>query len=119
MTELYKGSCHCGAIHFSYESEKITKGLRCNCSICSRKGAMVSFDAIPQADLKIDAEENSLGLYQFGDKTAKHYFCKKCGIYTFHESTRKPGHFRVNLGCINDLDTFSLKAELFDGKHLL
>lgn len=101
MTELYKGSCHCGAIHFSYESEKITKGLRCNCSICSRKGAMVSFDAIPQADLKIDAEENRLGLYQFGDKTAKHYFCKKCGIYIhFMNQPENPDTFGLTLAAL-------------------
>jgi hypothetical protein len=37
MTEHYRGSCHCGAVRFSYEGEVITKGLRCNCSICSRK----------------------------------------------------------------------------------
>ena len=48
MAEHYQGSCHCGAVKFAYEGEKITKGLRCSCSICSRKGAMMSPEAIPQ-----------------------------------------------------------------------
>jgi hypothetical protein len=115
----YKGSCHCGAVRFSYTGEAITKGLRCNCSVCSRKGAMMSTELIPEADLNINADEAVLGLYQFGAKTAKHFFCKNCGIYTFHETARKAGHYRVNLGCIEGVDIFSLEYEVFDGKHLL
>ncbi|WP_455203679.1 GFA family protein [Kaarinaea lacus] len=119
MTRVYQGSCHCGAIRFSYEGEAITKGLRCNCSICARKGAMMSPEPIASEQLKIETEDDALGLYQFGMKTAKHYFCKKCGIYTFHETARRPGHFRVNLGCLEGVDIFSLDADVFDGKHLL
>lgn len=119
MSTSYKGSCHCGAVRFSYQGEAITKGLRCNCSICSRKGAMMSSEAIPADKLVIESREGALGLYQFGKKTAKHYFCKKCGIYTFHETARVPGHCRVNLGCVEGIDTFSLEADVFDGKHLL
>ena len=119
MTTLYEGSCHCGAIRFSFEGEAITRGLRCNCSMCSRKGAMMTPEFIPEEQLKIEAKEGALGLYQFGKKTAKHYFCKNCGIYTFHETARKSGHFRVNLGCVEGVDPFSLEADVFDGKHLL
>ena len=119
MTHHYQGSCHCGAIKFAYQGEKIDKGLRCNCSICSRKGAMMSTEMIPAEKLNIDAEQGALGLYQFGAKTAKHYFCKTCGIYPFHETARAPGHFRVNLGCIEDLDTSKFDVDVFDGKHLL
>ncbi len=119
MAKSYTGSCHCGAIKFSFDSDEITRGVRCNCSICSRKGAMMSPMAMPPEQIKIEAKEGSLALYQFGLKTAKHYFCKECGIYTFHETARQPGHFRVNLGCVEDVDTFSLEADLFDGKHLL
>jgi hypothetical protein len=119
MTEHYRGSCHCGAVRFSYEGEVITKGLRCNCSICSRKGAMMTPEAIPQENFSIEADEGALGMYQFGLKTAKHYFCNRCGIYTFHETSRKKDHYRANLGCIEGIDTFSLDADVFDGKHLL
>ena len=119
MSKDYRGSCHCGAVRFSYTGEEVTKGLRCNCSICSRKGAMMTPEAIPPERFTIEAEDGALGLYQFGSKTAKHYFCKRCGIYPFHETARKPGHFRVNLGCIEGVDPFSLEADVFDGKHLL
>ncbi len=117
--EHYTGSCHCGSVSFSYEGEAITKGLRCNCSMCSRKGALMSTEAIPPEKFNIHAVEGALGLYQFGIKTAKHYFCKTCGIYTFHETARKLGHFRANLGCVEGVDPFALDVEVFDGKHLL
>jgi hypothetical protein len=115
----YEGSCHCGAIRFSYDGAPIERGLRCNCSLCSKKGAMMTSEAIPSDEFTINAEESALGLYQFGAKTAKHYFCKKCGIYTFHETARMPGHFRANIGCIEDFDASGLEADMFDGKHLL
>ena len=76
-------------------------------------------EMIPEAALKIEADEDVLGLYQFGARTAKHYFCKRCGIYPFHETARAPGHYRVNLGCVEGVDTFSLEFDVFDGKHLL
>jgi len=119
MSHDYKGSCHCGAVRFSYRGEEITKGLRCNCSICSRKGAMMSAEIISPDALNIQASEDALGLYQFAEKTARHSFCKHCGIYTFHQTVRKPGHYRVNLGCIDEVDVFALDADVFDGKHLL
>jgi len=119
MLKAYKGSCHCGAVKFSFESEPITKGLRCTCSLCVRKGALMSPEPIPPEKFHIEASGDNLGLYQFGIKTAKHYFCKHCGIYTFHETARKIGHFRANLGCVEGIDTFSLEADVFDGKSLL
>jgi len=119
MTQHYEGSCHCGAIKFSYDGEEITRGLRCTCSICSRKGALMSTEAIPEENLKIDADENDIALYQFGNKIAKHYFCKNCGIYTHNEMLRKPGHMRVNLSCIEDLNAAELEVMVFDGKNKL
>jgi hypothetical protein len=118
MTQ-YHGSCHCGAVHFTFEHAQIEKGLRCNCSFCARRGAMMSPEPIPPEKFSVDAQPGALGLYQFGVKTAKHYFCKHCGIYPFHETARMPGHFRANLGCVEGIDPFSLEAEVFDGRHLL
>ena len=119
MTKHYQGSCHCGAVRFSYDGEEITRGIRCTCSICRRKGALMSTEAIPVENLKVEAEPEAIGLYQFDSKIAKHYFCKTCGIYTHNEMLRKPGHCRVNLGCIDEIDSQALEVELFDGKNLL
>ena len=113
----YKGSCHCGAIHFSFEAEPFAKSIRCNCSFCTKRGAMVSL--VPGDKFRIEAKEDALGVYQFGTKTAKHYFCRSCGIFPFSETSKWPGKYIVNLGCVDGVDTFALETAVFDGKHLL
>ena len=70
MSQHYEGSCHCGAIKFSYDGEEITQGLRCTCSICARKGAMMSAEAIPLEALAIEANPEDIGLYEFDSKVA-------------------------------------------------
>ncbi len=117
--QRYQGSCHCGSVKFSFEAEQIVSALRCNCSICQRKGAQMSTFVLAPEQLKIEAQAGSLGLYQFGSQIAKHHFCRNCGIYTFHETVRAPGHYRINLGCILDLDASILPTELFDGRNLI
>lgn len=119
MSQSYRASCHCGAVRLSFEAETITQGLRCTCSICSRKGAMMTPEAIPKEAIHLEADQADVGLYQFDSKIAKHYFCKHCGIFTHNETMRVPGHCRVNLGCIEDLDTSDFEVVVFDGKNLL
>lgn len=119
MTRHYQASCHCGAIKLSFDAEQITSAMRCTCSICARKGAMMTPEAIDEAALKVDAAPTDLGLYQFDSKVAKHYFCNRCGIYTHNETARFPGKYRINLGCIDDLDSSDFDVVVFDGKNLL
>lgn len=114
----YQGSCHCGAVKWEFEQPGITSAVRCNCSICQRKGALMSGFTLAPDELKITASEDVLRKYQFGSHIAEHYFCGNCGIYTFHATFRKPGHFRVNLGCIDDLDMNKVEVSFFDGKSL-
>ena len=116
---LHRGGCHCGLVRYEVEAPAALDVELCNCSICSRKGAMMSPQAIPVAALKIEAQAEDLGLYQFDSKVAKHYFCRRCGIYTHNEMASKPGYCRVNLGCIEDLDTSAFEVTVFDGKNLL
>ncbi|WP_420213825.1 GFA family protein [Janthinobacterium fluminis] len=120
--QLSKGSCHCGAIHFSFVSEPVTKGVRCNCSFCSKRGTLLHV-ASPGSQFQWAAEEGALGLYQFAPppppKKAKHYFCRNCGVHRFGETTRRPGCHIVNLGCIEGVDAFALETISFDGKVLL
>ncbi len=79
----------------------------------------MSTEAIPKENLKVEIEGDNLGLYQFDSKVAKHYFCKTCGIYTHNEMLRIPEHMRVNLGCVDGLETEGLEVKVFDGKNLL
>jgi hypothetical protein len=47
---------------------------------------------------------DSLSLYQWGTGTAKHYFCKVCGIYTHHQRRSNPNEFGVNLGALEGVN---------------
>ncbi len=112
----YKGSCHCGAIHFVFKGpDSIDAGLRCNCSICRRKGATMSGFTVAPDEIDIEIQDDALATYEFGSGVAKHHFCRKCGIYTFHQTMRKPGHYRINTGCIDGIDSSSLPYTVFDG----
>src|SRR5262245_15096184 len=121
--QTYSGSCHCGAVRFRFKSAEITSGCRCNCSICIRKGIVMS-EYIPADAFDLEGKE-FLATYQFGDKDVYHYFCKTCGISPFngvaslpatYEGRAKVGDRRVNLGCIDGLDPLALKVAIIDGR---
>jgi hypothetical protein len=109
----WSGSCHCGAVRFRFRSGPITSGLRCNCSVCIRKGLVMSSEY-----LELDALEGreALTLYIFGDKLLKHWFCATCGIYPFAEKVQEPGRYRVNLGCVEGVDSLALSIRIANGK---
>lgn len=114
----YKGSCHCGAVRFEFSGPDIERGLRCNCSICRRKGAMMTAFMVAPEEISIEAKADALATYEFGSHIAKHHFCKQCGIYPFHQTLRKPGHYRINLGCVDGVDSTQLPCDVFDGASL-
>ena len=115
-THTHHGSCHCGAVKFAVETP-VTPAVRCNCSLCRRKGALMS-PFFAASALKIESGEDSLTLYQFNTQVAKHYFCKRCGIYPFHQTRKDPNLWRVNIGCLDDVDPYALEASVSDGKSL-
>ena len=66
-------TCHCGAVEIQVNLKKeIDKLMRCNCSMCKRKGTMVTI--IDRKDLKIIKGEDKIKIYQFNTKVAKHHF---------------------------------------------
>ncbi|MCB1864877.1 MAG: GFA family protein [Chromatiales bacterium] len=114
----HSGSCHCGAVTFEFDGPPVEAGIRCNCSICRRKGALMTNFTVAPDELKVKIEPGALGTYTFCSGVAKHHFCRRCGIYTFHVTIRKPGHYRINVGCLDGVDSLSLPWELFDGASL-
>ena len=55
-------------------------------------------------DLEILAGQESLSLYEWGTNTAKHYFCKHCGIYTHHQRRSDPTEYGVNIANFPGVD---------------
>ena len=114
---MQKLRCHCGEVEAEINiSEKIEKFIRCNCSICKRKGAIMSM--VKNENFKIIKGFNNLKLYQFHTNVAKHFFCSNCGIYTHHNPRSNPSMTGFNLGCIDNFDTFELQdVNILDGKN--
>jgi hypothetical protein len=111
---LYRGSCHCGAVTFSFDDEPITAGVRCNCSICARRGAVMSDRYYARDEITISGLD-ACGVYIWGDRMMNHYFCRTCGIYPF-ASVIEDGRVRVNLGCVDGVDTFAVAIRAIDGR---
>ena len=106
---MKKLTCHCNGVEIevTLPREGFEKLVRCNCSICKRKGYVMS--PVGENDMKIIKGEDKLTLYQYYTNTAKHYFCSICGIYTHHHPRSNPAMTGFNLGCIDEVDTFELK----------
>ena len=104
---MKKLKCHCGSVEAQINVEKLVKTLKCNCSICKRKSAIMSM--VKNEDFKITKGEEKLTLYQFHSKVAKHYFCSICGIHTHNRPRINPKIYGINIACVDDIDTFALK----------
>ena len=82
--------CHCGQFKAEINVDNLDKVLRCNCSICKRKGAIMSL--VRNNDFKIVKGEDKLTLY--------------------------PSMTGFNLGCVESIDTLELKdVQINDGKN--
>ena len=68
----------------------------------------------PDAFERLTGDEE-LARYQWGDRMGTSYFCRRCGIYTFHDALETPGQYRINLGCLEGLNLEGLSIRRFDG----
>jgi len=105
---MKKLTCHCGGVEAEVKLPEsgFEKLLRCNCSICKRKGFIMSF--VGPDDLKIVKGKELIKLYQFHSKTAKHFFCSNCGIHTHANPRSNPKMFMINVACLDGVRPFEL-----------
>ena len=106
---MKKLTCHCGGVEAEVKIPEngFEKLMRCNCSICKRKGYVIG--VIGSDDFKLIKGENLLTLYQFYTKTAKHYFCKVCGINTHNRPRSNPKIYGINVACVEGINLYELK----------
>lgn len=110
----YKLSCHCKSVQIEVETDLKTI-KQCNCSICIRKNAKMCM--VSQDSVKIIQGEENLTSYKFNTMIAEHFFCKTCGIYTHHNRRSDPNGAAINIGCIDEIDSFDYEAEFIDMKN--
>ncbi|HEJ8006481.1 TPA: GFA family protein [Serratia marcescens] len=115
MATPFQGSCHCGAVTFSVDAELPTEALSCNCSICRRKGLLLSF--FPISAFTLNSGQDQLSAYTFNQHKIRHQFCRVCGAQPFAYGTAPDGAAMcaVNLRCVPDVALDALQIHSYDG----
>ena len=70
---------------------------------------------VHESALTVTAGEDVLSLYQWNTRRAKHYFCSRCGIYTFHRKRAAPDHYGVNVFCLDGFDAAAIPVRATEG----
>ena len=100
-----EGACHCGAVRFRV---RLLDGLRsprrCDCSLCRMRGAVAVSARV--GDVVVTQGRDALTEYRFDTGVARHYFCSRCGIYTFHRRRSNPAECGVNVACLAGVSPF-------------
>ncbi|MEZ5442896.1 MAG: GFA family protein [Lysobacterales bacterium] len=120
MTQIYRGSCHCGAIRFEADLDLSQSSFRCNCSICRRTRFWPA--VARQEGFRLLAGQAELTPYRFNTGKNEHYFCRTCGVRPFGVGTDTPIGVMVgvNIGCLEGLSEAELAqipVTCVDGMH--
>jgi hypothetical protein len=113
--KTYSGGCHCGKVRYEVTTDLATV-LQCNCSICSKKGHLLTF--VPADAMKLQSGADDVTDYQFNKHVIHHLFCKTCGIGSYANGKGPDGKamFAINVRCLDGVDISTLKLTQFDGK---
>lgn len=113
----YRGGCHCGGVRYEVETT-LEPVMSCNCSICQKRGALLTF--VPEAQFTLLSGEDDLTDYQFNKKIVHHLFCSHCGVGSFARGTGPDGSamIAINVRCLDDVDPAALSPMAIDGKSL-
>jgi hypothetical protein len=119
MTEArtYEGGCHCGKVRYEVTTD-LARVTECNCSICSKKGHLLTF--VGADAFRLLSGGDSLADYQFNKMNVHHQFCTTCGIQSFAWGTARDGKksYAVNVRCLDGVEVGDLTLTQFDGRKL-
>lgn len=111
---LYRAACHCGAVEVEVEAPEDLVAEDCNCSICAKSGFLHLI--VPASRFRLLRGENDLQLYTFNTGTARHLFCRTCGIKVYYIPRSNPDGYDVNVRCLSPAPR-SLQVRKFDGQN--
>jgi hypothetical protein len=117
-TRILRGSCHCGALKFEVEADPTSGASRCNCSVCTKLGALGAI--VKPSAFKLLTPEGELGVYEWGAKISKRYFCKACGTHCFgrgHLAEVGGDFVSFSYNTIDDFEISQLAVVHWDGRH--
>ncbi|RPI15141.1 MAG: GFA family protein [Lysobacterales bacterium] len=118
MTEvlvIHRGGCHCGAVRFEVGAPARLVVHECNCSICAMTGYLHLI--VPASRFRLIAGAGELTTYTFNTGTARHLFCRRCGIKSFYVPRSNPDGYSVNVRCLAPGTVESVETDPFDGRN--
>jgi hypothetical protein len=122
MTDLpLKARCHCGATQFEV-TEAPAELTDCNCSFCSRRGALYAY--YKPAQFRLTTARDRVSTYQWGHYLGQHHHCGVCGCPTYSEfpsfDTGAPNfddpRISINARLLVDFDWAALPVKKNNGK---
>jgi hypothetical protein len=109
-----EGGCHCGSVRFAAKLPPApVPALDCNCSMCRMTGFLHVM--VRHEDFELLTGRDALTAYRFGTGTAKHLFCRFCGVKSFYQPRSHPDSWSVNANCIDQ--PLELAVDRFDGRN--
>lgn len=116
MTKVtHTGGCHCGTVQFEVKARQNIDVLSCTCSMCSMTGFLHLF--VGDEEFEITAGEDNLAEYRFNTGTARHLFCKTCGVKPFYVPRSHPEGWSVNANCLDKSTIKNMSVSEFDGAN--
>lgn len=94
---VYPGSCHCGAIGFSYRTHQPPAAWSvraCQCSFCRAHAGLTTSDPSGSIEFR-EHQAGSLQRYRFGLRITDFLLCRVCGVYIGAEIVTRTGRFGV------------------------
>jgi SAM-dependent methyltransferase len=72
---------------------------------------------VPRERFRLLRGEDMLASYRFGTRTARHLFCRTCGVKSFYLPRSHPDGVSVNARCLAPETVESIRVRPFDGVH--
>lgn len=114
-TVRHAGGCHCGRVRFEVDAPAVLDLLDCNCSMCARSGYLHLI--VTKEQFRLLAGADDLVEYRFGTGTARHLFCRQCGVKSFYVPRSHPDGFSVNARCLNPATIVATRITPYDGRN--
>jgi hypothetical protein len=111
----HRGGCHCGAVAFEVDAPARLTVSDCNCSICRMSGYQHLI--VARARFRLLKGADSLAEYRFNTGTARHLFCRHCGVKSFYVPRSNPDGYSVNARCLDPSTIEHIEVELFDDRE--
>ena len=95
--KAFEGSCHCGAIGYTYRtaiSPDKWSVRACQCSFCRAHAGLSTSDPEGSVAFK-ERVRGALHHYRFGRMTADFLICRKCGVYLGAAISTPNGNYGV------------------------